>query len=169
MSPRKARSHWRKVRRQWQQEAKAFIRKVRAIEDINLRNAVACIVELTTNDAASFIVNAAETEGEGQNFSIEGVAIDEEYEKILVEKYGTDTLEAAHDWIMKRVHHGSMGFFVYAFGSMQLHEDLLQMGEKEVGCVSDGIVISITRNMIVGIHRGGNPLDGKNIEPIPND
>ena len=164
ISSEKAIRHWYKTKRYWEKSAKKFERKVMAIEEPALREAVACVIELTCGGGASFEFSASE---EVEGFNMKDLVIEDDYLDVLEKQYTMEGIENARTWIEEATHAKSMGFFMHAFGSVHLkgHED--SGDDEDAGCISDGMVISLIHSEIVGIYLGGNPADPRSIEAIP--
>lgn len=162
LTKEKAIRNWYKTKRYWEKSAKKFERKVLAIEDTMLREAVACVVELTCGDGAAFEFSISDDE---KGFTLGDLVIDEEYIDVLEAQYTMEGIENARNWIRDNSRGKSMAFFMYAFGSVQFkgHKE----SDGDTGCVSDGVVLSIVHNEIVGLHLGGDPTNRRNVEPVP--
>lgn len=158
----KAVRNWYKTKRYWEKCSKKFERKVLAIEDLMLREAVACVIELTCGDGAAFEFSVSD---DVEGFVMGDLVIDDEYLNVLEKQYTMEGIEEARTWIRAATHTKSMGFFMHAFGNVQIegHKE----SDGDVGCVSDGVVLSIARSEIIGIHLGGDPTNPANIAPIP--
>lgn len=149
-SAHKARKYWKGLREDWKKAASTIESMIIAIEDADLRKAVAHIVDACSNCQGAYVLTEAP-----EGFKVEEVELDDEAIDPIIDMLGgnTDKLDEAYDWLVQLFKGMPAPFIAWAFGELCLRDPILNdEGEELKFFAFDRVVYSLKDGRILGIH-----------------